>query len=150
MAKTSYEKYLVKVPKYEVGGGKVIKGRQNPSMTYMSNDLLAGSNIYIEIGWVYEMPEPNPHVVDHTHDFDEIVIHIGTDPKNPEELGAEIEFVVGDEKLIVDKTSALFIPKGVKHGPLTWKRVERPHIEMVVMPGAGTIKEANPAGYLPG
>jgi hypothetical protein len=64
-------------------------------------------------------------------------------------LGAEIEFVVGDEKLIIDKTSALFIPQGVKHGPLTWKKVNKPHIEMVVMPGAGTIKESNPAGYLP-
>jgi hypothetical protein len=64
-------------------------------------------------------------------------------------LGAEIEFVVGDEKLIMDKTSVLFIPKGVKHGPLTWKKVNKLHLEMVVMLGAGTIKESNPAGYLP-
>jgi hypothetical protein len=35
MAKTSYNKNLVKVPHYEVGKGKVIKGRQNPIMTYM-------------------------------------------------------------------------------------------------------------------
>jgi hypothetical protein len=149
MAKTSYKKNLVKVPHYEVGNGKEIKGRQNPTMTYMSNDLVPGSDTYIEIGWIYQMPEPNPHIDSHTHNYDEIVIHIGADPKNPEELGAEIEFVVGDEKLIIDKTSALFIPKGVKHGPLTWKKVKKPHIEMVVMPGAGTIKESNPAGYLP-
>jgi hypothetical protein len=149
MAKTNYKKNLVKVPHYEVGDGKVIKGRQNPTMTYMSNNLVPGSNTYIEIGWIYEIPSPNPHIDSHTHNYDEIVIHIGADPKNPEYLGAEIEFVVGDEKLIIDKTSALFIPKGVKHGPLTWKKVEKPHIEMVVMPGAGTIKESNPAGYLP-
>jgi len=149
MSQESYKKNLVKVPRYEVGDGQLIKGRQNPTMTYMSNDLVPGSNTYIEIGWIYGMPEPNPHIHNHTHDFDEIVIHIGADPDNPEYLGAEIEFVVGDEKLTIDKTSALFIPKGVEHGPLTWKKVEKPHIQMVVISGAGTLKETNPAGYLP-
>ena len=149
MSQTSYKKNLVKVPTYEVGDGRVIKGRQNPTMTYMSNDLVPGSNTYIEIGWIYEMPEPNPHIHDHVHDFDELVLHIGADPDNPEYLGAEIEFVVGDEKLTIDKTSALFIPKGVEHGPLTWKKVEKPHIQMVVISGAGTLKETNPAGYIP-
>ncbi len=148
MAKTSYKKNLVNVPRYEVGETKEIKGRQNPTMTYMSNDLVPGSNTYIEIGWIYEMPEPNPHIESHVHNYDELVIHIGADPENPEELGAEIEFVVGDDKIIIDKTSALFIPKGVQHGPLTWKKVNKPHIEMVFMPGAGTLKESNPAGYI--
>lgn len=149
MAKTDYRKNLVQNPAREVGETMEIKGRTNPTLTYMSNDLVPNSNTYIEIGWVHEIPEPNPHILNHTHDFDEIVIHIGNDPYNPEELGAEIEFVVGDDKLTINKTSALFIPKGVEHGPLTWKRADRPHIQMVVMVGAGTLKESNPAGYLP-
>jgi hypothetical protein len=150
MAKKSYQKNLVKTPHYEVGGNQVIKGRQNPTMTFMSNDLVPGSNTYIEIGWVYKMPEPNPHIHKHEHDYDEIVLHIGADPDNPEYLGAEIEFVVGGEKIVINKTSALFVPRGVEHGPVTWKKVEKPHIQMVVMPGAGTLKESNPAGYIPG
>ena len=149
MAEKRYEKNLVKKPHLEVGEGQLIKGRQNPTMTFMSNDLVPGSNTYIEIGWIYEMPEPNPHIHNHAHDYDEIVLHLGADPQNPEYLGGEIEFVVGGEKLTIDKTSALFIPKGVDHGPLTWKKVEKPHIQMVVMPGAGTVQESNPAGYLP-
>jgi hypothetical protein len=149
MAKNSFRKNLVNTPHYEVGGNQVIKGRQNPTMTFMSNDLVPGSNTYIEVGWVYEMPEPNPHIHKHAHNYDEIVLHIGTDPAKPEDLGAKIEFWVGGEKLVIDRTSALFIPKGVEHGPLTWDKVERPHIQMVVMPGAGTLKDSNPAGYLP-
>jgi hypothetical protein len=149
MPKKSYKKNLIDKPAREVGGQQDIKGRQNPTMTFMSNDLVPGSNTYIEIGWIYEIPAPNPHIQKHAHDYPEIVLHIGMDPKNPEYLGGKIEFVVGDEKLVIDKTSALFIPKGVEHGPLTWKSVEKPHIQMVVMPGAGTLKESNPAGYLP-
>jgi hypothetical protein len=147
--KLSYSKYLISKPAREVGKGQPITGRENPTRTYISNDLVSGSNCYIEIGWINEMPSPNPHIKAHTHDYDEIVIHMGADPGNPDYLGAEIEFVVADEKIIIDKTSALFIPKGIKHGPLTWKKVEKPHIEMVVMPGAGTVRESNPAGYLP-
>jgi len=148
MAKKSYKMNLVQEPHYEVGGNQEIKGRQNPTMTFMSNDLVPGSNTYIEIGWVYKMPRPNPHIHDHAHNYDEIVLHLGTDPNRPEYLGARIEFVVGGEKLIIDKTSALFIPRGVAHGPLTWQKVEKPHIQMVVMPGAGTMKDSNPAGYV--
>ncbi len=149
MAKQSYQKNLVNKPRYEVGSTIQVTGRQNPTMTFMSNELVTGSNTYIEIGWIYEMPEPNPHIFEHDHsDYNEIVLHIGTDPDNPEELGAEIEFVVGDDTVFIDKTSALFVPKGVKHGPLTWKSFKKPHIQMVVMPGAGTLAESNPAGYI--
>ena len=70
----------------------------------MSNELVPGSNLYLEIGWVYEMPEPNPHIFEHSHDrHNEVVLHIGSDPTNPEDLGGEIEFVVGGEPLIFDK-----------------------------------------------
>ncbi len=113
----------------------------------MSNDLVPGSNLYLEFGWIWEMPEPNPHIFEHTHDYDEVVLHIGSDPNNPEDLGGEIEFVVGGEPLIFDKTTALFVPRGVKHGPLTWRGVNRPHIEMAIILGAGTIEQAVPGGH---
>lgn len=148
MLQKSYKKNLVDKPAREVGNTQDIKGRQNPTMTFMSNDLVPGSDTYIEVGWIYEMPTPNPHIHAHSHDYPEIVMHVGVDPKHPEELGGKIEFVVGGETIVIDKTSALFIPKGVEHGPLTWKDVKKPHIQMVVMPGAGTIKESNPAGYI--
>ena len=149
MAGKKYGKNLVKKPAREVKvtvPGK-IKGREFPTMTYMSNDLVPGCNVYLELGWIWAMPDPNPHILEHTHNYNELVLHIGSDLNNPEDLGAEIEFVVGGEPLIIDKTSALFVPKGVKHGPLTWKRVDRPHIQMAIMLGAGTLAESAPGGY---
>jgi len=116
----------------------------------MSNDLVPGSNTYIEIGWVWDMPDPNPHIHEHSHGegCNEIVLHIGSDPNNPEDLGAEIEFVVGGQPLVFDTTSALFIPAGVKHGPLTWRRLTRPHLQMAMVLGAGTMAEADPGGHV--
>ncbi|MFH0768477.1 MAG: hypothetical protein V1932_02775 [Chloroflexota bacterium] len=147
MAGSRYGKNLVRKPVYEVSAGKV-KGRQYPTMTLMSNDLVPGSNIYLEVGWIWEMPEPNPHILEHSHDkYNEVVLHIGGDPYNPEDLGGEIEFVVGGEPLVLDRTSGLFVPAGVKHGPVTWKKVTRPHLQMAIVLGGGTIAEANPGGH---
>jgi hypothetical protein len=148
MSKHDYSRNLVKVPKREVAAGLGIKGRTNPTLTYMSNELVPGSNVYIEWGWIWEMPEPNPHIFEHSHNkYNEIVLHIGADPFNPEYLGADIEFVVGNDKLTIDKSSALFVPKGVKHGPLTWRKLEKPHLQIAMVLGAGSLMEANPGGH---
>lgn len=148
MALRDWEKNLVRRPTYEVGRG--VRGRQLPTMTLMSNDLVPGVDTYVEVGWIYEMPKPNPHLFEHRHPKGcrEIVLHIGSDPDNPEDLGAEIEFVVDGQPLVFDTTSGLYVPEGVKHGPLTWKRVTRPHLQMAIVLGAGTLAETNPGGSL--
>jgi hypothetical protein len=146
MPEKDYRKYLVARPAYEVTPDFEVKGRR-PAMTLMSNNLVPGSNMYVETGWVFGMPDPNPHIYEHVHDYDEIVIHLGTDPENQEELGGEIEFVVGGQPLKIDKTSAVYVPKGVKHGPLTWKKYRKPHLELTIMVGAGSLAEADPGGH---
>jgi len=141
--------YFVTEPLREVSvpGIDLVKGRTYPTLTYMARDLVPLANNYLELGWIWEMPDPNPHIFEHSHEkYDEIILHIGSDPRNPEDLGAEIELVVGGETLTINKTSAVFVPKGVKHGPLTWKSFKRPHIQMTIMVGAGTLEEAAPAG----
>jgi hypothetical protein len=146
MPRVDYDKLLVRKPAYEVGVEAVGKyqGHQVPSMTYMSNALVPGSNTYVEVSWIYDVPTPNPYVFEHAHNYDEIVMHIGSDPADPEALGGEMEIYVGGQPLSFDRTTALFLPRGTKHGPLTWKKVTRPHIEMTVMLGCGDFARAIP------
>jgi len=146
MAKSEYEKYVVKKPAYEVIPKFEVKGRV-PAMTLMSGNLVPGTRMYVETGWVLDMPDPNPHIGEHTHDYDEIIIHLGIDPEQPEDLGGEIEICIDGEPHTIDSTSAIYVPKGVKHGPLTWKRVDRPHLEMTIMVGASSLAEADPGGH---
>jgi hypothetical protein len=54
---------------------------------------------------------------------------------------------VDGRPLLINKTSSVFVPKGVKHGPLTWKRFTKPHLEMTIMIGAGSLSEADPGGH---
>jgi len=136
---TDFEEYVVRTPIREVGRG--VKNRQMPTMTYMNRHLVLGVNYYLECGWIYGMPEPNPHVFEHIHNYNELVIHFGSDPDHPEELGGEIEYCINGQPLTFSTTSGLFIPKGVKHGPLTWQKYVRPHVEMTLIMGAGTFRE---------
>ena len=146
MPKVDYDKYLVRKPAYEVGVQAVgkHKGHQVPSMTYMSNGLVPGSNTYVEVSWIYDVPTPNPYVFEHAHNYNEIVMHIGSDPNDPEALGGEMTIEVEGQPLSFDRTTALFLPAGTKHGPLTWQKVTRPHIEMTVMLGCGDFALASP------
>jgi len=115
----------------------------------MSGDLVPGVNTYIEVGWVWDMPDPNPYIHGHSlgEGCREIVLHIGSNPNNPEDLGAEIEFVVDGQPIVFDTTSAIYVPEGVKHGPVTWNRLTRPHIQMAMVLGAGTMAKADPGGH---
>lgn len=136
MDKIDYEKYLVREPLWEAGRG--MKNRQSPTMTFMSSAQVPEANYYLEFGWIYGIPEPNPPIPEHVHEHDEIVLHWGGDPDNPLDLGGEIELGVGGQPLTFDTTTALFAPKGLSHGPVTWKKFRKPHIEMALTLGCGT------------
>jgi quercetin dioxygenase-like cupin family protein len=62
----------------------------------------------------------------HTHDFDEVVGFIGSDPQNPQDLNGEVEFWLEDEKYILTKSCFILCPKGLKHCPLRVVRVNKP------------------------
>jgi hypothetical protein len=91
------------------------------------------------------MPEPSLVIpAFHSHPYNEITLLLGSDPQNPESLGAEVESYLGGEKVISDKTIATFIPKHTEHGHLMWKKFERPHMMVSIMLGTGDFEKANP------
>ena len=143
MADSKFEKYLVRKPIYK--RGRRIKNRQSPTMTYMSRAQVPEANYYLEYGWIYGIPEPNPCTSEHVHDTEKIIMYIGGDPQNPEDLGGEIELFIGGKSLTFATSAALFVPRGVRHGPVIWKDFRKPHIEMTIVLGAGDIKDDLPS-----
>jgi hypothetical protein len=134
-----YEQYVVRSPMREAGA-KLTSGRQHPTMTYMSRTQVNVANCYIEFGWIWDKVIPGIPKMAHDN-LDEIVLHIGGDPENPEDLGADMEFGMGDDLLRFNTSYGMWIPRGLSHGPLNWHQVRKPHIEMAIMPGGGTLTE---------
>ncbi len=142
------ENYIVRKPAYEVVAPTPTKNRMHPSMTFMSKDLVPEANTYLEFSWIWGIPDPDPHIFEHTHDdSNELVFHIGNDPDQPEDLGAEIEIYLDKKPLMIKKTSALYAPEKISHGPLKWKSYTRPHIEMAVIFDAGVLAQSDPGGH---
>ena len=100
MSQTNYHAYQVKVPIREVGANMKVKGVTLPTRTYMSNSLSPkGCNVYLEFTWINQMPEPSlvvPSV--HSHPYDQVTLLIGSDPQNPEYLGAEVRVIWAAKK----------------------------------------------------
>ena len=64
----------------------------------------------------------------HKHDFDQFLCFLGGNPMNFGDFGAEVEFFMGEEreKRIINATSIIFVPKGLVHGPLNFKIIDKP------------------------
>jgi hypothetical protein len=79
----------------------------------------------------------------HTHDFDEFLCFLSSDPGTPFDLGAEIELSLGKEgeRQVIDAATIVCVPKGLVHGPLSFKKVARPVLFCRVDLGHETMKD---------
>jgi hypothetical protein len=57
---------------------------------------------------------------------------IGGDPTNITDLGAQIEFTLGDEKHVITRPAIVSIPKGLVHCPIVIKKVKKPLVFLEV------------------
>ena len=135
-----YEQYVIRSPLREAGDQRQGPYRMYPTMTYMSSRQCKANNNYIEFGYIWDIVDPPLPRMTH-YNFDEIVLHFGSDPDNPTDLGGHMRFDVGNDKLEFDTNYCIWLPKGVTHGPLIWYEVKKPFIEMAIMLNAGTVEE---------
>ena len=82
---------------------------------------------YMDFAWLWK-GSSNTHIEsEHFHDFDEFVGFLGTNgPQDPDDLGGEIEFWLGGEKYTITKSCLIYIPKGLKHCPIRFNRIDTP------------------------
>jgi hypothetical protein len=66
----------------------------------------------------------------HSHDFDMYLTFFSYDPEDMNGLPAEIEIGLGEEREmhLINSPTTVYIPKGLVHCPLIYKRVDKPII----------------------
>jgi hypothetical protein len=151
MAKSKYEKYVIRKPaiinaKYDEEVPKTDKVPlrtpydTGPLVIFSKNRVPEASSI-VEYGIVTgDMTIGDGSFVDkHKHDYEEIFMFLGTNPKDPQDLGAEVEFWIGEgddlEKILFTTSSSIYVPPGTAHFPQIWRNVKRPVFTVVIMPG---------------
>ena len=61
-------------------------------------------------------------------DWDEVIGVYGTNPADPTKLFGEVQLGLGGETHSLTRSCAVFIPRGLQHGPLVVKKVTTPII----------------------
>ena len=126
MAESKYSKYIVPaktnqsvfkqitVPQVNIFGGRDL---ENLPFT-MNWSLLTQPFVMVEYP--------------HTHDFNQVILFMGGNPRDVSKFNAEIEIYLGDEgeKQVIKTPSFIYIPAGLWHGPLNIKAVNEPIMYM--------------------
>jgi len=134
MAENKYGKYIVtelKLPS-SVPQESPDPEKYRQRILYLDDEMVKGA-FYLSSGW-YLKASDIQQADAHTHDFDEVVAFFGTDSENPLDLCGEIEFWLGGEKYILNKSCLIFVPKGLSHCPYWIRRVDRPIVHFSTAP----------------
>ena len=127
MAKMKYSQYFLhELPEAQRKKGF---GRMPSMVTFTDNDIFEGSK-YFSVMWMGEeatkMGGHGPHI----HQDPELLVALGTDPKNPQDLGADMEMCMGPEmeSHIITVSTMIWVPAKFIHAPFRILKVRRPFL----------------------
>jgi hypothetical protein len=146
-----YDEYVISGPRPWHPAGT---GPQVAWWNSKDNDgKYAGSHQY-HVHWVGKTPENMARADSwgdtghgpHTHKYPEVLMHLGTDPDSPLDLGAEVEFYLGPEmeKHTLTTSCAVYLPAEFVHGPWIIRRVDRPFIVVTVEQSEDHAEKSRP------
>lgn len=96
-------------------------------LLWIDGNVVPGA-FQMNLSWYHSAPDMRPLYKhdEHSHDFDELIGFIGSNPEDPEDLGGVIEVGINGELHRLTKSSIIFMPAGMKHLPLSIISLERP------------------------
>ena len=95
---------------------------------WMESKDLEGFNGHFSYGFIKEAGIFHPIKGSLVHPYDECLVFAGIDTNDFFSLGAEISILLGEEQEehIINEPSLVVIPKGMPHGPVTVRKVDKP------------------------
>jgi hypothetical protein len=124
MRESKYTRYLLTEPALR---NKPKIEMPNPS-AYIDSALHFSSQTNFSMAWRY-IPEPMLFDrIPHSHKFDEFLCFMGGNLENIFDFDATIELSMGEEGEIclIEQATVVYIPAGLIHTPVTFKRVDKP------------------------
>jgi len=111
---------------------------------WMESGDLEGFNAHFSFGFINKTCVLHPLEGALIHPFDECLVFEGTDRSSILHLGAEISIELGEEREvhIFTEPSVVLIPKGLPHGPVTVRNLDRPIVHYSIGLGPDYTAEA--------
>lgn len=129
------------------GGKNLPPPPRNPNLKstrilHLEEDIVKGA-FYVDFVWIYEGTGQAP-APEHSHEWEELIAMVGSDPSHPHDLGGPMSIVLGDEDHVVNKSCLVCIPKGLKHCPWKFLDIKKPTLVFTAGPSGmytGTHKK---------
>jgi hypothetical protein len=127
MTETKFGKHIITElkPKKRGGWEPKLKPEESLPVLFLDSSVLKGA-FYVETSWTLPPFADETRGESHQHDFDEVLAFFGSDPADPHELHAVAEVHIGGEVHTITKSCLIFVPKGVPHGPIDFKKIDKP------------------------
>jgi mannose-6-phosphate isomerase-like protein (cupin superfamily) len=123
LARTKYDNNFVTDPK--PGDTHHIDSSLVKFPIYVDSEVVEGAYYFMAASFMGVTGRGSPPD-EHSHDYDEYLVFLGTNHADPRDLGGEVEFWLDGEKHTITKSCAVFVPAGVKHAPINFKRIDTP------------------------
>ena len=100
---------------------------------WMDGNVCPGA-FQMNTAWYHSVPERDPIFPVHGHQHAEIIGFFGSNPDDPYDLGGVVEFAMSGENRRLTRSTMMFIPPEVPHGPVRVLEVNRPifHFSVVM------------------
>jgi mannose-6-phosphate isomerase-like protein (cupin superfamily) len=137
MAEKKYEKYIVRkaMRPADFLDPMAAGFMTMPPLIFLNGDNpVKGSNQFLEVVWIWAegAAAVNPDRPPHSHEFDEVFVFLGSNREDPDDLGGEVEFWLGEgkdtEKYLFTTSTCIFVPKGLVHLPMIFRKIKRPFL----------------------
>jgi hypothetical protein len=140
LASSRYAKYVIDQPEFitEMAHHDFtdISGFTFPDEVYLNGQMLPEAKHWLDLMWIWEVPSPPDLLGAHSHPFAEIVLFVGSNPRDMRDFGGELEWWMGEgdeaERFFIDKTTLIYVPAGLRHGPMNFLRVDRPILNVAI------------------
>jgi len=107
------------------------------------DDKVCPGAFQMNTAWYKSVPEKDPIFPEHEHPYTEIVGFFGSNPDDPNDLGAVIEFGLNGEMHRLTKSTMIFCPANAVHGPVRILSVDRPVFHFSVVMNAEYAEAAD-------
>ena len=132
MAKWDKKYFVTELKEYvsEPSWNPKFSDEEGTRLISLDSEVRKGA-FYMETSWFWpgKWPETKGEegtVKEHSHNYDEAIGFVGSDPKKPYDLCGEVELWVDGKQNILDRSFIAFLPAGTKHCPLIIRRVDKP------------------------
>jgi hypothetical protein len=128
MAETRYGRYIFREPLSRGSSAPEVHvcGDKHP----WGDEFCPGSNFpgFPNEVTLFTVTKPMVMSARHAHDYDETLFFLGGNPLNFFDFGAEAEILLGDEdeRHMINTTSIVYVPRGLMHCPIYFKKVDKP------------------------